>query len=491
MIIRLLEIPTRAASQHRVGSISRWGVGPGFCERTVASAKTANPRMEGERSTMGSAIRFAICIGMLAWSAASNHRCFADDLMEINPPSNVSDDRVLALVGATLIDGNGGEPLKNATIVVRGSRIDTVGPSGSVNLPQNAEIVELSGMTVVPGFVDCHFHSINDLDPPQAFLANGVTTFRDPGHPFRFYQAARQTSKPMPRVFLTGAHLDAYPPIWPQQAVIVGNKQQTQEAVQDHIERGATAIKVYFRLPLELIQTACEAAHQLNVPVTAHLELVRATDAIGAGIDGVEHVTSFGTSLASETAAARFVSIVEATPAARKEWRYRLWAGLDFNNSRKLDAVLRQIVDNKIVISPTLAVFERHADDVGIEDFEVLGFQNMLEFIRRCHRAGATIVAGSHTWVPRARFGLAFHRELELLVQCGLSPMEAISAGTRNGARFLGSEKRLGTVEQGKLADLVVVEGNPADDITHLRAVRRVMLHGRWIAREDLSPRND
>ncbi len=410
--------------------------------------------------------------------------CLAGNLTEINPPTEISDQQVLALTGARLIDGHGGVPVENATIIVRGSKIEVVGPSHSVKMPSQATHFDLSGMTVVPGFVDCHFHSTNDLTTIMPFLTNGVTTFRDPGHPFRFYQAVRQTSKPMPRVFLTGSHLDAYPPIWPQQAIIVGNQEQTQQAVEDNLGRGATAIKLYFRLPLELIQIACKAAHLQGVPVTAHLELVRASDAIEAGLDGVEHVTSFGTSLASEAASDRFVNIVSDLPSAREEWRYRLWADLDLEQSKRLGPLLKQIVDKKIVVSPTLAVFERRVEFEDVKDYEVVGFQKMQEFVRHCHLAGATLVAGSHTWVPGAKFGFAFQRELELLVECGLTPLEAITAGTLSGAKFLRTEKRLGSIEAGKLADLVVVEDNPAEDITHLRAVRRVMLNGQWIEKD-------
>lgn len=407
--------------------------------------------------------------------------CSASDFIEVNPPAEVSGDRVLAIVGARLIDGYGGQPIENATVIVRGSEIAAAGPSDSVQVPTEATRVDLSGMTVVPGFVDCHFHSVNNLTTIMPFLANGVTTLRDPGHPFRFYQAVRQTSKPMPRVFLTGSHLDTYPPIWPQQAIIVGNQEQAQQAVEDNLDRGATAIKLYFRLPLELIQTACETAHRRGVPVTAHLELVRASEAIEAGLDGVEHVTSFGTSLASKAAAERFIKIVRDLPSTRDEWRYRLWADLELEESKRLGPLLKQIVDKEIVVSPTLAVYERRAEFKDVKDYEVLGFQRMLEFVGHCHSAGVTLVAGSHTWVPGTEFGLAFQRELELLVESGLTPLEAITAGTLNGAKFLRTEERLGTIEAGKLADLVVVDGNPAGDIAHLRAVRRVMLNGRWI----------
>lgn len=407
-----------------------------------------------------------------------------DPQVESNTPADLPKDRSLALTGGRLIDGDGGPPLENATVIIRGSKIEAAGPRDSIAVPANAERVDLDGMTIVPGFVDCHFHSINDLDPPRKFLSNGVTTLRDPGHPFRFYQAALQSDEPMPRLFLTGGHLDAYPPIWPQQARIVGTLEQARQAVEDNVRHGATAIKIYFRLPRELITTVCETAHGLGVPVTAHLELVRATDAIESGIDGVEHVTSFGTSLASDEAAERFEQIVAGNPKAREDLRYRLWADLEFEDSNRLRRLLDRIIEHDVIVSPTLAVFERSAGSDDVEDYEAIAFARMLEFVGRCHQAGATIVAGSHTWVPGAEFGLAFQRELELLVASGLTPLEAITAGTRNGARFLQTEHRLGTIEPGKLADLVVVAGNPAEDIRRLRDVRRVMLHGRWIERK-------
>lgn len=423
--------------------------------------------------------RRAITAGWLAASVLCGH-CGAGDLTEINVPPEAGRP-IWALVGARLIDGNGGQPVENATVIIRGSRIDAVGPAGDVQIPDNATSVDLSGTTIVPGLVDCHFHSINDLGPPRTFLAHGVTTLRDPGHPFRFYQAVQQASEPMPRVFLCGAHLDAYPPIWPQQARIVGNQQQTRQAVNDHVDHGATAIKIYFRVPRDLMAVACKTARERGVPVTAHLELVTASDAIEAGVNGIEHVTSFGTSLASDEVASRFVDIVGAMPEKRKEWRYRLWAGLDLEKSQRLEPLLKQIVDHHVVVSPTLAVFERRSDMKDAQEIEILGFENMLQFVRHCHRVGATIVAGSHTWVPGAKFGFAFQRELELLVECGLTPLEAITAGTKNGARFLRAEQRLGTLEPEKLADLVVVEGKPDQDITHMRRVSRVMLNGGWI----------
>src|SRR6185436_9334208 len=139
------------------------------------------------------------------------------------------------------------------------------------------------------------------------------------------------------------------------------------------------------------------------------------------------------------------------------------------------------IVKRKVVLSPTLAVFERRRGDRDITEVEARGFENMIEFVRLCHRAGARIVVGSHSTVPKAEPGGAYQREMELLAECGLTPMEVVSAATRNNADFFRVSSRLGTIEPGKLADLVLIDGDPVKEIQALRRVERVMLNGRWI----------
>ena len=135
--------------------------------------------------------------------------------------------------------------------------------------------MDVSGMSILPGMLDTHFHSVNDLLRPVDFLLKrGVTSFRDPGHPLRFYQALRQTELPMPRAFLCAAHLDYHPAIWPQQAVLITDASHARRTVHEHVDNDASGIKIYFRLPLEFYPAVCEAAKERGVPVTVHLELV-------------------------------------------------------------------------------------------------------------------------------------------------------------------------------------------------------------------------
>lgn len=400
-------------------------------------------------------------------------------LREVNPPKAPDEIRTIALVGARLIDGRGGRPVDGSIVVVKGNKITAIGRS--VTIPRGAERVDVSGMSILPGLFDAHFHSVNDLEKPVDYLlSRGVTSFRDPGHPFRFYQAVMQTDLTMPRVFLCGAHLDTHPAVWPQQAVLVKDAAHARQTVIDHVRHGASAIKIYFRLPLKYHETVCRTATEQGVSVTAHLELVDAVDAIKAGVRGIEHVTSFGASLAARKAAENFRRQVRANPNARKKLRHELWSGLDLNSPR-VRPVLDLIVEKGVFVSPTLGIFEKRMGSPGNTEREVRGFENMLKFVRLCHEAGAKIVVGSHTHHPFAKRGTAYQHEMELLVQCGMTPLEVISAASIRNAEFFGTEDRLGSIEAGKLADLVLVEGDPSREIMAMNRVKHVMLNGIWV----------
>lgn len=435
---------------------------------------------EWKRVFGGKAVSLLSLVALLSCCAV----CAADGFGEVNSPAEANESKVVALVNARIIDATGRKPIERGTLIVAGTKVVAVGKLTEVEIPKDCQQIDLAGKTILPGFIDCHFHSINDLDQPRTFLQHGVTSLRDPGHPFRYYETVLRAREPMPRVFLCGGHIDGSPPIWPEQASVATSAKRAAEIVREHKENGATAIKVYFRLPLELIRAVCVEADRQKIPVTAHLELVKAVDAIDAGVNGIEHATSFGTSLTeSESEVNSFIQAVRQNPSVREELRYRLWSKLNFATNTLLESVIQRVVQNRVFVSPTLAVHERRATMPKTKEFEVLGFANMLDFVGRCHKAGAVVVAGSHTWVPGAEFGWAFQRELELLVEAGLTPMEALMAGTANGAKFLNISEFCGTLEVGKYADLVVLDGNPLEDISVTRSIDRVMLNGQWLSK--------
>ena len=400
---------------------------------------------------------------------------------EVNQVAKADPGHTVAVVGATLIDGRGGAPIRDSVVVVRGDRIVAAGARAAVRVPAGAEVFEARGLTLLPGLIDAHFHIDGDDPLPALYLSHGVTSLRDPGQWIEAYDAARAAPAPVPRLFLMGPHFDSPPAAYPADSYIVRDADEVRAGVARFAAQGATGFKVYFRLPLALIRVLCEEARARGLPVTSHLEIVDAVDAIRAGVDGVEHATSFGTALTPTRDAEKYRQKVLADNGARSEGRYEMWDKIDLDSPRAHD-LFRLIVEHGTYVSPTLAVFERQRGDKETTEMHVRAFKRMEEFVLRAKRAGAHVVVGSHSDVPHAERGWAYQRELELLVEAGLTPSEAIVAGTWENAHFFHIEDRLGSVEAGKLADLLLVEGDPLRNISAMRNVRRVMLGGRWVA---------
>jgi imidazolonepropionase-like amidohydrolase len=384
----------------------------------------------------------------------------------------------IIISGARLIDGRGGAPIENSVVVIEGDRIVAAGPRGSVRAPAG-ETFNASGLTLLPGLIDAHFHRGNPK-LPNMFLNNGVTSVRDPGAWNQSYDPVKKLGIPIPRLFLTGPHLDMAPAAYPENSLLVNDPEEARAVVHRFVNEGATALKVYFRLPLASIRAVCEAAHQRNVPVTAHLEIVRADDAIEAGLDGIEHVTSVGTAIAEPMDAEKFRQAVTADNKARNEGRYELWSRIDLESPR-VGRLIDLMVRRGVFFSSNLAVFERRAGERGATAMHAKACENMRRFTGMARKAGVRVVVGSHSNVPYAETGWAYHREMELMLESGMTPMDVIVGATLDNARFFRAESRIGSIEPGKLADLVLVEGDVLRDIGAMRRVKRVMLNGTWI----------
>lgn len=401
-------------------------------------------------------------------------------IQELNQAEIGKGNHTIALTGATLIDGNGGNPVENAIVIIKNSMIDFAGKAEDKEIPQEAEIIDVSGLTILPGLIDAHYHNddYSQVKTPL-FLSRGITSVRDPGAWMDLYDSVRMSGKSIPRLFLTGPHIDMAPPAYPDDSYIVKDPEEGRLAVELLASQGATAIKVYFRLSIAIIKEICETAHEHGIPVTAHLEMTNARDAINAGLDGIEHITSFGTYLLPMREAEKYKQIVTADNNARRSGRYKAWNSINMENNPVADSLITFLSEKKTFVCPTLAVFERQPDRG--DSIEVNGFANMVKFVGKANKEGVRLVVGSHSWVPYAEAGFAYFREMELFQDAGMSTMEIIQAATIENARFLRIDERLGSIEAGKLADLILVEGDPLAHIKIMRNVKRVMLNGVWI----------
>lgn len=435
------------------------------------------------KTIISTSLILSFVTGTSAWALAQN-LVSREAPGEINAVPGPQEERWIALSGATLIDGTGNPPIEDSVVLIRGNRIIAAGTRTGTPIPAQAEVQDVTGLFLLPGLIDAHFH-LSNQDLPSLFLQNGVTSIRDPGGAwFDTYDPVLNLDRSIPRIFLSGPHLDMPPPAYPSDAVLVRDPMETERTVNRWIDLGASAIKVYFRLSLDLIRVACETAHTRGVPVTAHLEIVPADQAIDAGLDGIEHITSVGNALIPDRASEAYRREMLADNGYRRTGRYRMWESIDLKHPR-VSRLLDLIVNRGVILSPTLAIFERQANDPEVEEFQVKGFQKMMEFTGMAARAGARVVVGSHSSVPYAEQGEAYFREMELLAESGLTPMQVIQGATALNATFFRMSDRLGTVDSGKIADLILIDGDPLEDIRNMRRVQRVMLNGRWVTEGD------
>ena len=398
----------------------------------------------------------------------------------------------LVLDHVRLIDGTGGAPIDDGRIVIGGDRVTAAGPAAATPAPSGSEIVDLTGKTVIPGLIDLHFHIENDPRMALRQLANGITSFRDPGQwNEKFVELRRMVAAdglPGPRIFTTGPHIDGENPAYPADSVIARDPEEARRHAETSVAQGATALKIYFRLPLTSAKAVIDVCTARKIPCTAHLEILDARELIAAGLHGVEHITSFGISLVPRVKAEAYRQAVLRNNEARRDGRYRLFADADLDSpeAMALYAVLRQ---RRPWVDATLAVFERRAEKPGegvtpeMAQVMAAGFSKMKQLTRRVSREGARVVMGGHTDVPFAGRGEAPWRELELLVDSGFTPLEAITAATSTAAGFLYRDHELGTLRAGFQADIVVLRDNPAASISAVRSIERVMVGGRWVDR--------
>ena len=411
----------------------------------------------------------------------------------------VAQERWLAIEGGTVFDGTGAVH-ERATVLVRGDRIERIGPAGEVELPVGTERFDASGKFLTPGFIDLHFHyspgphaSIDgtgtDANPelPLLFLANGVTTQREMGHWISDNEAwlaeVRARGYPAPRLLYSGPILDGRGTAYPTISRVLLDEMDARRAANELIDAGATSLKVYFRLSLSQVAAIIEEADRRNVPVHGHLEIVDPMAAVQLGLDGIEHTRSVGRALVAPKRAEAFRQAVLRESIHRGEGGFALWAALDPAGPRA-DALIDLMLERKVNLDGTLAVFEPAFDEEGRE-VQWAAMRNMAAFTVRYAKAGGPVTMGSHGLVANAPPGLAFQREMETHVEAGMTPAETLIAATRMGAEALRLPDR-GILAHGKLADIVLFDADPVEDISNARRVHAVVLGGQLLDRARL-----
>ena len=431
-----------------------------------------------------------------------------------------------------MIDTTGGPVKTDTTVVILGDRITEMGKSGVIRLPKNAEAVDGTGKFLIPGLWDMHVHWY-EKDYLPLFIANGVTGTRQMyGVPmFQQWRQEIEAGKLLgPRILIPSPIVDGPKPVWPG-SIAVANASDGRQAVIQVKRNGADFVKVYSRLPRDAYFAIADESKKQGIPFEGHVpDSVTLEEASNAGQKTVEHLT--GVLAACSTREADLLKSAQETVAATNagqsstprfsgpEFRARETLELETYSSQKAEAIFQELKKNHTWQCPTLTVLRSiaYSDDPSFTDDPRLKFiprdivsswnpkadpflkdktaedwalskkvfSKELELVGAMSRAGVDILAGTDTLNPYCLPGFSLHDELVLLVQSGLTPMQALQAATLNPARFLGREKDLGTVAPGKLADLVLLDANPLDDIGNTRKISAVVFRGQLFRKASL-----
>ncbi len=414
----------------------------------------------------------------------------------------------LVFRNVTVIDATGGLAISNTTVVTRGGLIERIAVDAEA--PAGATVIDATGKFLIPGLWDMHVH-VTDFEHDFLTLTRwGVTGIRDmySGYAPEVYSPWRARPE-TPRIVAAGM-IDA--PVRPPSpgALAVRTEEEARLAVQVLAANRAEFIKVYSSLSREAYFALADEARRIGIAFAGHVpESVTPAEAAEAGQLSQEHLINVLLSCSTrddELRAERAALLTDATLSVMERARRFGWPKeeglLDTYDAEKAARLFETFVDHGVWHTPTLVVSKYHAaatpETKGLMMLEGLAEEQYPVFtshvgalLRRyeqlvgeMHRAGVGLLAGSDagpaTGVP---MGVSLHEELELLVTSGLTPMEALQSATRNPAFYFGILTLLGTVEEGKSADLVLLEANPLEDIRNTRKIRGVVVRGRYFPR--------
>ena len=446
-------------------------------------------------------------------------------------------DATIVITHVTVIDATGAPPQTDATVIVTKSRISAISASGSAQIPPKAKVIDATGKFLIPGLADMHVHLTGAGEPSGSrefiiplLIANGITTVRDMGGSVALLKKLRAEMESKerigPQIFFTGPYLDGNPPSF-QPSIVVQNAQEAAVAVDELKLQGVDFIKVQSRLQPEAYFAIASESKKLGIRFLGHVpDSITAAQASDAGQASIEHLTGVLLGCSSREAQLRAeklrVSKLSFTPSEtrveERTWLKTLLASIDQGTSASLIAEFSRNRTWQVPTFPTLVHIgfvtpqtdltndarlryvpgtvksnwaqsrAAQLNGYGGEDFTLREgvISESLKVVGRMNAAGVPIVAGTDTAAPNVIPGFSLHEDLQYLVKAGLSPMQALQAATLRPAEFVGRSGEQGTIQVGKRADLVLLDGDPLGDIRNTEKIRAVIVNGKLLDRVKL-----
>jgi imidazolonepropionase-like amidohydrolase len=482
-------------------------------------------------------MRYFIALLILAWSSCGS-----------SAQAQQADAKPLAITHVTVIDATNAAPQPGMTVIINGNRITALGKSNHVRIPQGAQVIDATGKFLIPGLWDMHIHLTVIADQEVTrnviaplLVAYGITGVRDMGGDWQRLQTLRNEiiggQIIGPRITTPGPFVDG-----PQAAsnivLPVSDEEEARQAVRRLKAQGVDFIKVQAALTLPLWRAVLDEAQRLNIAVAGHIpERISAFDVARSTQRSIEHISPVlpgdaGVLLACSSKEAelraemleieRLAKQPNADPQAlRKRYRALQSQMISTTDEKKCTQLLSLFAKQGTVAVPTM-IFGRQFAPLDAGDLpkdEALGcvphsmrlrwenrrnaviknsapedfafrqqmFEKSRALVSLMHRAGIRLLAGTDALDGYVVPGLSLHQELALMVEAGLTPLEALQAATLHAARFLGKDKEFGTIAEGKLADLILLDASPLSDIHNTQKISAVVSNGRLLDRQALN----
>lgn len=458
-------------------------------------------------------MRAKLCLSLVAFGQLCAVATAQEQPAAVISPSGVGSATYITHV--TVIDTETGKEESDRTVVISGDRISEVRDSKGVKPPPDAKVVDGTGKYLIPGLWDMHVHSWNYEATFPIYIANGVIGVRDMFGPqdANKFRAELATKKDVtPHFYLASPIIDGHPKLWPT-SIEVSTPEQARKVVDEQHERGADFIKVYSRLSRESYFAIIDESKHLNIPVEGHVpNQIGAWEASEAKQKSFEHL--LGIPVACSDREEEIQPKIIAAPSSKERLRLRAEASRS-HSEKKCQRLFVQFVKKNTWQVPTLTLnraFGMLNDPQFTHDDRVRYFGGELrdrltaknhpaaadfaaqrelyaydqKMVGAMFRAGVPMLAGTDTGNPYCFPGFSLHDELALLVESGVSPLGALQAATRNAALFMDASDKYGSVTPSKIADLVLLDADPLQDIHNTTRISEVFLAGKEFDRAAL-----
>jgi imidazolonepropionase-like amidohydrolase len=420
-------------------------------------------------------------------------------------------ESIFSIIDVTIVDVETGSLVPDQTVMIVGDRIDKIGAPARIEIPERTQTIDGHGLYLMPGLVDAHVHYYDAPGFGRLMIANGILLVRDMGMPNEYILNLRdglnRGEMLGPEMIATGAILDGYPPLIPLISLGIQTPEEGRANVIKQVEAGVDMIKVYSRLDRDVFLAILDEAKKYDLKVVAHLpESVYIEDAAEAGLGSSEHFNGFEKVIANLLGEP--VNLTFAGQASDAGYFQRL----NEVNPEELQAVYQRIHASGMTICPTVVTFKTLKDIKPLlagnfpqrkyispalidmwrslwgqqSDLPDFIWKNWVQMVADMNACGISLMIGTDLMLPGIIPGYSVHEEMAIWQEAGIPPVDVLRSATLVPAQFMDLGDRLGSIRQGMTASMVLVRGNPLEDVRNAQQIEDVFLRGCYFSRKDL-----